>query len=299
MTSRSQPTSPGRLCNVFAPFPPHRAQTGSVPRQQTARRPPRARADLDRQPRPARAAGRDQDARGRVQPPRRARSRADRARLAEAMARIERAADRALEMIDEVLTIEQLSESPAANMPVLETVDVEETIGEAIFLNRDLLKQARCGVVVTRAEGEGRMRGAWNRSCLLRLFSNLLQNVSKHAPESPILIHLERHGDSLRLRFADRGPGLPVGTRLDDEPRPSTAGQAGGGASGWGCGSSAARSHSYWAACGCRPPPAWASCSTSSCRCRARSKRAARPTGGRAAPRSGSARRSSARRACG
>jgi two-component system, OmpR family, sensor histidine kinase KdpD len=135
----------------------------------------------------------------------------------DAMARIERAADRALEMIDEVLTIEQLSESPAANAPVLETVDVEETIGEAIFLNRDLLKQARCGVVVTRAEGEGRMRGAWNRSCLLRLFSNLLQNVSKHAPESPILIHLERRGDNLRLRFADRGPGLPVGTRLDDE----------------------------------------------------------------------------------
>jgi signal transduction histidine kinase len=135
----------------------------------------------------------------------------------EAMARIERAADRALEMIDEVLTIEQLSESPAANLPVLETVDVEETIGEAIFINRDVLKQARCGVVVTRAEGEGRMRGAWNRSCLLRLFSNLLQNVSKHAPESPILIHLERRGDNLRLRFADRGPGLPVGTRLDDE----------------------------------------------------------------------------------
>jgi signal transduction histidine kinase len=153
----------------------------------------------------------------------------------EAMARIERAADRALEMIDEVLTIEQLSESPAANMPVLETVDVEETIGEAIFLNRDLLKQAHCGVVVTRAEGEGRMRGAWNRSCLLRLFSNLLQNVSKHAPESPILIHLERNGDRLRVRFADRGPGLPVGTRLDDDPHfdNRTVGQRGFGLGLW------------------------------------------------------------------
>jgi signal transduction histidine kinase len=151
----------------------------------------------------------------------------------EAMARIERAANRALEMIDEVLTIEQLSESPAANMPVLETVDVEETIGEAIFLNRDLLKQARCGVVVTRAEGEGRMRGAWNRSCLLRLFSNLLQNVSKHAPESPILIHLERRGDNLRLRFADRGPGLPVGMRLDDE---ATFDSRAGGSRGFGLG---------------------------------------------------------------
>jgi len=153
----------------------------------------------------------------------------------EAMARIERAADRALEMINEVLTIEQLSESPAANMPVLESVDVEETIGEAIFLNRDLLKQARCGVVVTRAEGEGRMRSAWNRSCLLRLFSNLLQNVSKHAPESPILIHLERCGDKLRLRFADRGPGLPVGTRLDDEAAfdSRTPGQRGFGLGLW------------------------------------------------------------------
>ena len=153
----------------------------------------------------------------------------------EAMARIERAADRALEMIDEVLTIEQLSQSPAANMPVLETVDVEETIGEAIFLNRDLLKQARCGVVVTRAEGEGRMRSAWNRSCLLRLFSNLLQNVSKHAPESPILIDLERHGDRLRLRFADRGPGLPVGMRLDDEAHfdNRTDGQRGFGLGLW------------------------------------------------------------------
>lgn len=137
----------------------------------------------------------------------------------EAMARIERAADRALEMIDEVLTIEQLSESPAANMPALDNVDIEETIAEAIFLNRDLLKQARCGVVVTRSEGEGRMRGPWNRSCLVRMFSNLLQNVSKHAPESPILIHLQRSGDRLRIRFADRGPGLPVGTRLDDDAR--------------------------------------------------------------------------------
>jgi two-component system, OmpR family, sensor histidine kinase KdpD len=151
----------------------------------------------------------------------------------EAMARIERAANRALEMIDEVLTIEQLSESPAANMPVLATVDVEETIGEAIFLNRELLKQARCGVVVTRAEGEGRMRGAWNRSCLLRLFSNLLQNVSKHAPESPILIHLERHGDNLRVRFADRGPGLPVGMRLDEE---TTFDSRAGGGRGFGLG---------------------------------------------------------------
>jgi signal transduction histidine kinase len=153
----------------------------------------------------------------------------------EAMARIERAANRALEMIDEVLTIEQLSERPAANMPTPETVDVEEMIGEAIFLNRDLLKQARCGVVVTRAEGEGRMRGPWNRSCLLRLFSNLLQNVSKHAPQSPVLIHLERNGDRLRLRFADRGPGLPVGMRLDDEAHfdSRSAGQRGYGLGLW------------------------------------------------------------------
>jgi signal transduction histidine kinase len=148
------------------------------------------------------------------------------------LARIERAAAHALEMIDDVLTVERLMARPGADGPS-PVVDVEDVIAQAVSLHQEVLEHSGCHVVVSRAGDGGPVRGTWNRACLLRLFSNLVQNVSKYAPSSPILIHLERGEDRLRIRFADHGPGLPVGAGREF----GVQGEAGaGGPSGFGLG---------------------------------------------------------------
>jgi two-component system, OmpR family, sensor kinase len=124
------------------------------------------------------------------------------------LSRIQRAAAHALEMIDDVLTIEHLANIPDEDAPPV--VDIEDVIAEAVSLHQDVLRHAGCQVVVSRSDDSGPLRGSWNRACLLRLFSNLVQNVIKYAPSSPILIHLQRGRDRLRIRFADQGPGLPA-----------------------------------------------------------------------------------------
>lgn len=125
------------------------------------------------------------------------------------LSRIERAAGHALEMIDDVLTIEHLANRPDAGAAPI--ADIEDVIAEAVSLHQDVLKHAGCHVVVSRSDDSAPVRGSWNRACLLRLFSNLVQNAIKYAPSSPILIHLQRERERLRIRFADQGPGLATG----------------------------------------------------------------------------------------
>ena len=46
---------------------------------------------------------------------------------------------------------------------------------------------------------------------LSQVFENLFVNAIKYAPGSPVTIHLEHGKDSVRVAFADRGPGIPEG----------------------------------------------------------------------------------------
>jgi signal transduction histidine kinase len=88
-------------------------------------------------------------------------------------------------------------------------IDLEEALREVLAINTPALSRAGCRVVVTREHGTERILGAWNRAALERLFSNLLQNVARHAPGAPATIHLDLEPGWLHMTFSDGGHGLP------------------------------------------------------------------------------------------
>ena len=145
----------------------------------------------------------------------------------ETLSRIDRAACHALTLIEDMLSAERLSPSPATPVVPGAAIDVEDVIAEALLLQQETLTDAKCDVTVTRKHGLERAQGHWNRGCLLRIFSNLLQNASKYAPASPVRVQLARAGDRLRIVFADRGPGISVrdgayaGRYVDDGAAPT------------------------------------------------------------------------------
>jgi signal transduction histidine kinase len=134
--------------------------------------------------------------------------------LAAANARISRAVASALTLIDDLLAVERLKMT--ARHPLgSKAIDVQAVVREVIALNDDVLRRAGCQVRVVREKGLATARGPWDRVLMQRVFSNLLRNTARHAPGAPVQILLARRGDSLRIVFADRGPGLPLNV---DEP---------------------------------------------------------------------------------
>jgi signal transduction histidine kinase len=99
-------------------------------------------------------------------------------------------------------------------------VDFEDVLASAISLQGEALRRAECDVIVTREGANGRIRGAWNERALTSLFSNLLQNASRHAAGAPVRVVLTHGSRYLHLRFADGGPGFrmrPMPTVSDGE----------------------------------------------------------------------------------
>ena len=144
------------------------------------------------------------------------------------LSRLSRVADHALALIEDILNADRIDPSEVSARASEAPVDVEDVIAEAITMQQEVLERAQCAVTVSRKSGLERAQGAWNRGCLLRIFCNLLQNASKYAPASPIHVQLARTGDRLRIAFADRGPGLRVGSEvagkyLDDGRAPTGA----------------------------------------------------------------------------
>jgi two-component system, OmpR family, sensor histidine kinase KdpD len=126
------------------------------------------------------------------------------------LSRIDRVANHALALIEDVLGAGRPTSSRAMPVAPDSAIDVEDVIAEALLLQEETLSDAKCDVTVTRKRGLERAQGHWNRGCLLRIFCNLLQNASKYAPASPVRVQLARAGDRLRIVFADRGPGISV-----------------------------------------------------------------------------------------
>ncbi len=125
--------------------------------------------------------------------------------------RIDKIAAGALRMIEDVLAVERLQ--PPEREPASSSLtDVERVLGDVILTQAVLLERAGCSVIVKRRDDLDRVIGPWNRGSIERLFGNLIQNVVRHAPGAPIEISLARRGEDLQIRFADGGPGLPVGT---------------------------------------------------------------------------------------
>jgi two-component system sensor histidine kinase KdpD len=129
-----------------------------------------------------------------------------------ALARVERLVANAQAMIDDVLAVERLRQQPAAPAAAQLVVDAERVLASVVAMQAAALERAGCSVFVKRRDDLDRVCGLWNPVSLERLFSNLIQNVVRHAPGAPIEVSFARRDDQLQIHFADGGPGLAPST---------------------------------------------------------------------------------------
>ncbi|HVV50899.1 MAG TPA: HAMP domain-containing sensor histidine kinase [Polyangia bacterium] len=137
--------------------------------------------------------------------------------LASVSSTISRAIDHAFVLIDDLL----LAGRGTGGGTVASTVaELEAIVREVVNLQREALKVAGCRVTFRRGRRlSGEARGCWKAGAVRMIVSNLLRNVIRHAPGSPVTITMNRRGDQLRLVFSDRGPGLPGGDLEPAAPR--------------------------------------------------------------------------------
>src|SRR5450432_2858855 len=129
----------------------------------------------------------------------------------EGMGRVDRLVGNAQLMLDDVLAVERLEEHPAPRQSsAFPLVDAEKVLADVIVMQAGAIERVGCTIFVKRGDDLSRVLGRWNRSSLERLFSNLIQNVVRHAPGAPIEISFARREEILQIHFADGGPGLPL-----------------------------------------------------------------------------------------
>lgn len=126
-----------------------------------------------------------------------------RSELIEMFSRLDRLTRDGALLVEDVLTSRMFAHERD------ELVDLDQILEAAIALHAEQLRRARCDVIVTRDDLLGRARGRWSRTALTSLFSNLLQNVARHAPGAPVRIGVSDGVRGLSIRVSDRGPGLP------------------------------------------------------------------------------------------
>lgn len=139
-------------------------------------------------------------------------------RLCEALERVEQLSDDAARLMSDLLRLERRAprRSEASSDVVSSDVDLEDALGTAISFHAEALRRARCTVVVVREEGLPRVRGRWARPLLESVFSNLLQNVGRHAAGARVTIELRRAGGEVLIRVSDSGSD---GGPKDSSPR--------------------------------------------------------------------------------
>lgn len=118
------------------------------------------------------------------------------------LARIERLTMDASRLVSDVLAVD--ARAPAAGGD--SEMDVEEPLQSAISFHAEALSRAHSRIVVSRDTERPNLRGAWEMRALESMFSNLLQNAIRHAPGTPIAVHLSRVEDDVAIRFSDGGP---------------------------------------------------------------------------------------------
>jgi signal transduction histidine kinase len=131
-------------------------------------------------------------------------------RLIEVLTRIDRAARTGALLANDLLALDDGRDQSLDQVAFA----VRDVLADTIALHGERLRAARCEVFVTKTGEElPDVRGRRNRQALASIFSNLLQNVARHAPGQPLHISLGRVDQQLQVRFADGGPGLDFSRR--------------------------------------------------------------------------------------
>ncbi|WP_437837204.1 sensor histidine kinase [Sorangium sp. So ce1153] len=126
-------------------------------------------------------------------------------RLGRALHRIDRQVQRLIQLVDDLLDVSQLH-TGRLELHV-EPVDMAEAVGEV--LERLGGRIAQSGSPVS-ARAEPCVVGAWDRSKLEQVISNLLDNALKFGGGKPIEVTVARNDGTAELVVQDQGIGIPA-----------------------------------------------------------------------------------------
>jgi signal transduction histidine kinase len=106
--------------------------------------------------------------------------------------------------------VQELLETTRLGAPRLrlsaEPIDLAELAAGVLSRLEPTLRGAKCDVTL-RAEPS---MGSWDALRLEQLITNLVTNAARHAQGAPITVSIDEIEDRVRLRVADRGPGIAL-----------------------------------------------------------------------------------------
>jgi signal transduction histidine kinase len=111
-------------------------------------------------------------------------------------------------LVDNLLDVSRL-ESNDLHLH-LSAVNLVELIHEVYEHFSDQLKYSKCEATF---ELPVELWGNWDRERLEQVFSNLLTNIIRYAPNKPFSIKASKIGDKIQLIVEDQGPGIPLSSQ--------------------------------------------------------------------------------------
>jgi two-component system, LuxR family, sensor kinase FixL len=112
--------------------------------------------------------------------------------------------DRLTRLVEDMLDISRISNGRLTLDK--QDMDLKETVELVLERYREQLHMAQ---VVVRTDLRTGVRGHWDRMRMEQVITNLLTNVIKYAPGSPIDVRLHSSDQNAHLSIQDRGQGIP------------------------------------------------------------------------------------------
>ncbi|HEX3765082.1 MAG TPA: ATP-binding protein [Kofleriaceae bacterium] len=128
----------------------------------------------------------------------------DRATLAK-LDRSNRAGQRLTELVDALLDVSRIATGRFTLH--LEQADLADIVATAV----DRMHEAAAGAGCALSVAADHAIGAWDRSRIDQVVTNLVSNAIRYAAGSPIVVTVERRAGDAVIEVRDHGPGLPDG----------------------------------------------------------------------------------------
>jgi PAS domain S-box-containing protein len=127
------------------------------------------------------------------------------ARLGQRVSKVEAHLGRLNQLVGTLLDVSQIESGRLAIQP--EALDLRLTLGEVI--ERFSEEAARSQCLLRPSLPPTPVEGAWDRSRIDQVLTNLLGNAVRYAPGKPIDIELVQASSGVILTVRDHGPGIP------------------------------------------------------------------------------------------